>query len=143
MEGTITADTAADPIVTLANQIVNDSTFAWTLYDVNVYLSQNFTLSAVDVTLPPDWTVSSVTQPTLVNSPLGAYEAQMVFSSGTPVQVGQELDFNYSFSFTGATSYSFTQEVIPVPEPAIFGLMPVGALLWGGFMAGLRRKRIS
>jgi hypothetical protein len=66
----------------------------------------------------------------------------MVFSSGTPVQVGQELDFNYSISFTGATSYSFTEEVIPVPEPAIFALVPVGALLWGGFVAGLRRKRI-
>jgi hypothetical protein len=140
--GTITTDSATDPKLTLDDQIVNDSGFSWTSYDVNVYLSQSFTLSAVDVTLPPDWTVSSFAQPTLVNSPLGAYEAQMVFSSGTPVQVGQELDFNYSISFTGATSYSFTEEVIPVPEPAIFALVPVGALLWGGFVAGLRRKRI-
>ena len=94
--GTIATDSASDPTLTLSSAINNDTSFTWTAYDVNVYMSSTFTLSDVSVTTPGDWTVTSALQPVLVNSPLGAYEAQIVFTGGTPVTVGNDLDFSYA-----------------------------------------------
>ncbi len=138
--GTITTDTADDPSLILGSAINNDTSFAWTAYQVNVYMNNTFTLSAASVTLPIDWTLTSIQTTAIpVVSPHGSYEAQMVFTSGTPVAIGDELDFSYKISFSGATSYSFTQEMIPVPEPGALGFMAAGVLLLGGFMIGRRR----
>jgi len=141
--GTIQTDSAGDPNLTLDSAINNDTSFTWTAYDVNVYMNNNFTLSADNVTVPPDWTATIIQSPVYVGSPLGAYEAQMVFTSGTPVPYGGQLDFGYTISFTGAQSYSFTQEMIPVPEPGTLGFLAAGALLLGGFLVGRWHNRHS
>ncbi|MGA3163341.1 MAG: PEP-CTERM sorting domain-containing protein [Verrucomicrobiota bacterium] len=139
--GTITTDTTTDPTLTLSRAIDNDTDFAWTAYYVNIYMDVNFTLSNVNVTLPADWTVASAQQPVPVVSPYGSYEAQVEFSSGTPVAIGDELDFGYTISFIGPMS--FTEEMIPVPEPGTFGFLAAGALSLGGFLAARRRNRLS
>jgi hypothetical protein len=140
--GTITTDTATDPTLTLSSAINNDTGFAWTAYQVNVYMSSPFTLSAASVTLPNDWT-AAVTAPFSVSSPYGSYEGQLMFTGGTPVAINGELDFSYKISFSGATSYNFTQEMIPVPEPGAFGFLAAGSLLLGGFLTARRRNRHS
>lgn len=141
--GTITTDTAGDPNLILGSAIDNDTSFAWTAYQVNVYMNNTFTLSATSVTLPSDWTVASVLQPVPVVSPHGSYEAQLLFTSGTPVAIGDELDFGYKISFSGATSYNFTQEMTAVPEPGMLGFLAAGALSLGGFLAARRRNCLS
>jgi hypothetical protein len=141
VEGCITTDTTEDPTLILGSAIDNDTSFAWTAYQVNVYMNNNFTLSAANVTLPADWTLASIQLTAVpVVSPHGSYEAQLVFTSGTPVAVGDELDFSYKISFSGSTSYSFTQEMIPVPEPGTIGFLAAGALLLAGFGTARQRR---
>ncbi|MGB7767480.1 MAG: PEP-CTERM sorting domain-containing protein [Verrucomicrobiia bacterium] len=143
--GDITTDSTTDPTLTLDSAINNDTGYAWTAYDVNVYMDNPFSLSSASVTLPPDWTLASI-QPTAVPvvSPHGSYEASMVFASGTPVAIGDDLDFGYTISFTGSTDYSFTQEMIPVPEPGTIGFLAAGVLLLGGLVVvRQRRNRLS
>ena len=59
-------------------------------------------------------------------------EGTLYFSAGTPVNIGDELDFLHSIHFASSTHYAFTQEMIPlataVPEPSTLGLIEVGAL---------------
>ncbi len=141
--GTINTDNTTDPSLTLNSSINNDTSFTWTGYDVNVYMDNPFTLSAANATLPLSWTLASI-QPTAVPvvSPHGSYEAQMAFTGGTAIGYNGELDFGYTISFTGSTDYSFTQEMIPVPEPGTFGFVVV-ALFSGLFLAARRRSRRS
>lgn len=144
--GTIQTSSDTDPNLTLTSAINNDTSSAWTAYDVNVYMNNPFTLSAASVTLPAGWTLTYFQSPAVpVASPPApeSYEAQMVFTSGTPVAVNGELDFGYTITFTGSTDYSFTQEMIPVPEPGTLGFLAAGALLSGGFLAARRRNRHS
>ncbi|MGH7992389.1 MAG: hypothetical protein ACREDQ_02660 [Limisphaerales bacterium] len=142
--GTITTDTANDPNLILGSAIDNDTTFAWTAYQVNVYMNNTFSLSAASVTLPADWTLASIqTTAVPVVSLHGSYEAQILFTSGTPVAIGDELDFSYKISFSGATSYSFTQEMIPVPEPGTLGFLMAGVLLLSGKKIVQRRHNHS
>ncbi len=145
--GSIDTDSTSDPTLTLDSAIDNDTSFAWTAYYVNVYMSTTFTLSAVNVTVPPNWTATIIQSPVYVDSPHGAYEGQIEYAigaGGTPVENGNELDFGYKISgFSGATLYSFTQEMIPVPEPTTFGFLVAGALSLGGFLAARWRNRLS
>jgi len=142
--GTIETDGSDDPSLTLNSDINNDTSFAWTAYDVNVYMDTTFTLSAVDVTVPPDWTATIIQSPVYVGSPHGAYEGKIEYDigvGGAPVAIGDDLDFGYTISgFSGNTLYSFTQEMIPVPEPTAFGFLAAGALLLGGLMAVRQRR---
>jgi hypothetical protein len=145
--GFIDTDSTSDPTLTLDSAINNDTSFAWTAYYVNVYMSTTFTLSAADVTAPPDWTATIIQSPVYVGSPHGAYEGQIEYAigaGGMPVEIGDELDFGYAISgFSGATLYSFTQEMMPVPEPTTFGFLATGALLLGGFLVARRRNCLS
>ena len=135
--GTIdTTDATGDPTLTLSSSINNDTTFAWTAYIVNVYMNTTFVLSGAGVTVPGDW-ATAVTQPNWNGS---QYEGQLYFTAGTPVTPGGNLDFAYTISFSGATSYSFTQEMIPVPEPGTVGFLAAGGLLLGG-LATIRLRR--
>jgi hypothetical protein len=128
MVGTIDTSTAEDPTLTLASAVNNDTSFAWTAYDVNVYMSTTFTLTNVTVSSPLlDWTVVSYdATPTFTGS---NYVAHIVLDTGTPVAIGDELDFTYQIKFASSTHYAFTQEMIPVPEPGTFALAGSGLIL--------------
>ena len=140
MLGDVYTDTAEDPTLTISSGIENDTTFAWTAYFVNVYMSTNFTISNVTVINPPitNWTVVSVSPVTYTGS---NYVASIEYDTGTPVAIGDELDFSYKLSFLGSTHYSFTQEMTPVPEPGTLGLVTISGLLLGGFKLARRWRR--
>jgi len=143
MGGTITTSDALDPTLTIANAIDNDSSFAWTAYIVNVSMGTSFTILSASVTAPPGWT-ASITQP---GAPVGGiYTGTIDYVGGTPVAVApasnSELDFTYQVMFSGATSYSLTESVTPVPEPATFSLVAMGGLVLGGkALAGRRHPK--
>jgi hypothetical protein len=138
MLGTVKTDTEQDPTLTLATGINNDSSFAWTAFTVNVYMNNTFTLTNAAVTAPVDWTVVSVSPVTYTGS---NYVGTILFDTGTPIPNDNvsELDFSYQLHFSGGTSYSFTQEMIPVPEPSTVALVAMGGLLFARFT--LRRGR--
>jgi len=111
----------------------------WLGYQVNVIMSVPFSFAAPGPTVsnPPtdDWFVAGVVTPTLQGSGpyAGDYEGTLYFNSGTPVGIGGELDYLYSISFSGSTSYSFTQEAFAyetmVPEPGALALVGMGGLM--------------
>jgi hypothetical protein len=131
----VTTDSSGDPTLTLGNAIVNDTGFAWSGYEVTVTMGQTFTLSSALVTTPADWSVSSVMQP---GAPVaGVYTGDIFFSAGTPVQIGQALDFSYNLSFLG--SVQFTETLTPTPEPGTCSLLLGGLALAGWFTSRRRR----
>jgi hypothetical protein len=132
----VTTDSSGDPTLTLGNSINNDTSFAWTGYEVQVTMAQTFTLSAAMVTVPPDWTVGSVNGPTFV---AGMYTGDIIFAAGTPVPPTGQLDFSYQLSFNG--SVAFTETLTPTPEPGTVGLLVGGGLLIGGWVSRKRRQR--
>jgi len=139
--GTITTSDTTDPILTIANTIDNDSLFAWTEYIVNVSMNTSFTILSADATAPPGW-AAGITQP---GAPVaGIYTGTIDYVGGIPVAVypaaNSELDFDYKVSFSGSTSYSLTENVMPVPEPATFSLLALGGLVLGGKALGRRRQ---
>lgn len=117
MAGVITTDTTTDPTLTLTSSLNNDTLFPWTGYQVSVSMTQTFTLSGAQVTVPSGWT-ANVTQPELSG---GFYVGHVNYSAGTPVAVGGTLNYAFTMSFSGATQYSFTEAVVPVPEPGAVG----------------------
>lgn len=140
MGGTITTSDPLDPTLTIANTIDNDSSFAWTGYIVNVSMGTSFIILSANVTAPPGWT-ASITQP---GAPVaGIYTGTINYLGGTPVAIApaanSELDFTYQVAFSGSTSYSLTESVTPVPEPATLSLLALGGLLLGGKAAARRR----
>ncbi len=133
--GTITTDTAEDPMLIMSNSMDNDTGLAWIAYHVNVSMDSPFTISNDNVTLPADWSSTITSQPVLVGS---SYVGQIDYTAGTPVANGDTLNFGYTIEFSGATMYSFCQELIPVsvPEPTTLALATCGLL---GLFA-LRRR---
>lgn len=138
MNGWIQTSSAEDPTLTLASAIVNDTNFAWTAYIVNVYMSSPFTLTNVNVTLPGDWSVVSVSPVTPTNS---EYVGTILLDTGAPIPNGGEIDFNYQLQFSGASQFSFTQEVIPVPEPGPIELVALAGGLFAAFTLVRPRRR--
>ncbi len=140
MGGTITTSNPVDPTLTIANAIDNDSAFAWTEYIVNVSMNTSFTILAAAATAPPGW-AADITQPGAPVS--GIYTGTIDYLGGTPVAIApalnSELDFTYQIMFSGATSYSLTESVTPVPEPASFSLLALGGLVLGGRALARRR----
>lgn len=137
MNGWIQTDSPTDPTLYLGSGVDNDTSFAWTSYQVNVYMAVPFTfVGSVGVSNPDStWFVASTLQPSspIVGGPYsGDYKGTLDLSGGTPVAIGDELDFNYAIHFGSSTDYAFTQEMIPmgVPEPSDLGL--ASALLFGG-----------
>lgn len=137
IQGTVLTDTAEDPILTLVTSVANDTTFAWTAYQVNVSMNNPFTLFDEQVTTPLGWS-ATVTQPQETAPSSGEWAGSILFAGGAPIQVQETLAFQYSMFFEGKTSYAFTQEMIPVPEPSAFGAI-AGALLLAGVVCRRRR----
>lgn len=146
--GTIDTDTTDDPTLTITSAVDNDTFFAWTAYHVNIYMSQNFSIVLGSVSVDNvvsnvdigDWTSQLTSQPQSTGT---NYMGQLVFYSGTPLAPGDELDFSYAIQFTGSTHYSFTQEMIPVPEPGTFSLLLVGALVLARLTLLRRRHSLA
>ncbi|MCE5280401.1 MAG: PEP-CTERM sorting domain-containing protein [Planctomycetaceae bacterium] len=137
MVGEFTVDN--DPTVRVRNIIDNETSSAWIGYRVNVFLANPFMVSTAPADLlvygPTDWT-ATLTQSATWNGT--AYQAIIDYTGGTPIAVGETLDFGYKFIFQGTVQYC--QEMIPIslaiPEPATMSLLAIG-----GLAALLRRKR--
>lgn len=137
--GTISTDSDLDPTLTLASAFDNDTPFVWTDYHVNIFMNHVFTVVPASVSVfndsIGDWTGGLTQQATSTGT---NYMAKLDFYAGTPVPIGDTLYFSYAIQFSGATSFSFTQEMIPTPEPSTLSLLAGGALLLGA--RTLRRK---
>jgi len=151
MLGEITTDSPLDPTLYLGGSIDNDTGQAWLGYTINVMLSQNFsfapTFPSVDNPLEPGTGfVAALNQPVLQNSgPWNGYWMGTIIYSqgaGSPIGVGQQMDFAYSITFAGSMSFSYCQEMIPsytyIPEPSAIVLAGLGGL---AFALRLRRNR--
>jgi hypothetical protein len=140
MLGNITTTSAGDPSLRFHNDIENGSGQDWTAYSVIVFLSQPFTITNVAVFTPGDWSFTYSTNSTWNGS---AYEGFVDYTGGTSVSGDPEnpgtFDFAYKLVFDGATSYTLSQELIPVPEPGTGGLLAMGLLLGGYINRRLRR----
>jgi hypothetical protein len=146
MLGTILTDTAEDPTLFLGSSVNNDTGGMWIGYQVNVIMNAPFTFFGTPAvaTVPADsWFLAGTVAPSFqVSGPhAGLYEGTINFSGGTPLGIGDELDFSYAINFNSALSYAFTQEMIPifseVPEPSTVALLAVGGL---GFALRMRRN---
>jgi len=146
MGGTILTSSAIDPTLTINDQINNSSGVAWSGFVLDVFMSTTFSiaLSASPVANPSGWT-GDITIAPHFDAGSGQFMSQIVFSGGTPVSPNASdpsnlLNFTYQVSFSGSTSYSFTEQAtaVPVPEPGAWGLWTIGSLLLG-FRACKRR----
>jgi hypothetical protein len=122
VQGDIITDTPTDPTLALFNEIDNDTGIAWGDYHVQVTMSKPFTFSNVGVA-NSGWTFTTIA-PVLVGSDWIGYINY--FGYGNPVLALGTLDFNYSMTFTGGTSFQEQLTPSPVPEPGTFALMVCG-----------------
>ena len=149
MVGTITTDTPYDPVLRLGSTVDNDTGVPWMGYIVNVSMNNSFTLSDVILYAPASWAVASPVQPT--SDGQGLWTGSMLFqspSSADAIPNGGTIDFSYKMTFAGLTSYSFTQEMIPlmegmipVPEPGLMAGIGGAALLLISLASRSRRAR--
>jgi hypothetical protein len=140
VDGTFDTNSPTDPSLFIMNSLTNDSSFAWTGYQVGVVLSNPFTLSSIAATTPADWTYSAGPEILNPSGPYaGQYEELLTFSGPDTVPIGGTFAWQYNLSFSGSESFAFTQVLSPVPEPASFGILAVG----GFAMLGRRRRSRS
>ncbi len=131
-----TTDTTADPTITTTNQVANDTSFAWTGYNITLTvdtpasqpLSAGASISNVIVTSPGGWSWSPVGTELLTYNGLNSYNQNeyvgvIDLQGGPAVGNGGTLDFSYTLTFAGATSYETIQAMSPVPEPSTLALL--------------------
>jgi len=115
-----------DPTIKVINSIDNDTGFDWTDYHVNIYMNLPFTLTNAIVYNPNDWSATPGTISATWNG--SEYVGSIDYNYGTTVAVGGTLDFGYKLNFVGSPGghYTYTQEVLPTPEPGTFVLLACG-----------------
>ena len=146
--GSIDTSDALDPTITYINSVENDTDFTWTGYHINYSLDASPSaitgnLMIGSPTVPSDWT-GTVTED-ITPDGSGPYPARMHYyyvgqidytNGGTLVNPGDTLDFTYKLVVGGATHYSYTQEMIPVPKPCTL------ILVLGGILGLVALRRI-
>jgi hypothetical protein len=126
MLGTFTTNTDLDPTIKVINSIDNDTLIDWTDYHLKIKMGNPFTLSNAIVYGPGGWTANITSQPVQVGS---QWVGVIDYVAGTPVLAGSgTLDFGYKMSFSGSTSYSYCQEMVPTPEPGTIVLLACGLI---------------
>ncbi|HEY4761787.1 MAG TPA: PEP-CTERM sorting domain-containing protein [Thermoguttaceae bacterium] len=133
MDGYFHLDSPEDPTIVVTNNLDNDTTFTWTDYHIDVIMNHPFTLFSAFVNIPGGWT-HVITPPVLIGSD---YVGRIDYYAGTSVPVGNTLELGYKVSFSGFTSFSYTQVMTPTPEPSVFVLLACGLL---GLLAFRKRS---
>jgi hypothetical protein len=127
LNGSFLTNSDTDPSIFVTNSFTNSTSFAWTSYDLSVYMPNIFTLTGVAATTPATWSPTSNSGVYYNGS---QYEDDVVFSGSPPINVGSNFDFQYTLSFNNQMSYQFTELLTPVPEPTSLGIV---VLLAAGF----------
>ncbi|NLX12971.1 MAG: hypothetical protein GXY44_04850 [Phycisphaerales bacterium] len=128
VEGWFETDTEEDPIVWLVQTVDNQTTFAWTHYEIIIGMPQAF--SIIGVVAPPDWTwaiTAPVSGQPIPNGGTG-WLGSVDYYAGTPIPVGGSGTFGVILQFDG--SVQFCTEQIPTPEPVTAGLLALGGLVF-------------
>jgi hypothetical protein len=125
----------SDPKVWIIEEVDNQTSFAWTGYQIVIGMDKDFTISGVMA--PDDWTYV-ITAPAIGMVPNGGgsgYVGVVTYSvgSGSAIGIGQSGDFGFKIVFDGTVN--FCTEQTPIPEPATMGLLSIGA------MALLRKRK--
>jgi len=128
--GAVTTDTPEDPIIWVRNTVGNDMAFNWTDFHIEVTMDKVFSILATGA--PTNWT-TVVTAPALQLD--GTYLGKIDYyqSTGSPIAIGDDGEFDYKLSFAGSIAYN--QQMTPTPEPL------TAVLLAGGALVTLLRRR--
>jgi hypothetical protein len=135
--GTIYANNPEDPTINVNTVLTNEDSFTWTSMTVDVAISGTITSVPVLTLLsvsPANWT-PAIVSPITWNGTLNRYEATIQYTAGTPSPPvsgtpapANDLAFGYKLSFSGSTTYQFTQTMTPVPEPGTLALVAFGVI---------------
>jgi hypothetical protein len=138
----VVTSSGADPTIGIINSLMNETSGTWSSYGLQVSMPQTFTITPLPGFLSPsDWTET----PSGPNG-TGPYVANILYQVGSgndPILPGQTLQFGYQLTFSGATDYTVTETINPVPEPATLGLCAAAFAMAIPFVVRKRRKRLA
>ncbi len=134
IEGDFITDTELDPKVWIIEEVDNQTSFAWTGYQIIIGMTKTFTISSVMA--PDNWTfaITSTVAGSLPNGGGPGYVGIVNYYAdpGYEIAIGDSGDFGLKVEFLGTVA--FCTEQTPIPEPMTLGLLGLGAL-------ALRRKK--
>jgi hypothetical protein len=123
--------TEGDPIIYLMEEVLNDTGYDWTGYQIDIGMDKTFSILTSPIIAPTGWTYS-ITQPTggqpIPNGGTGWLgTVNFTNTSGDPQNNISDTEtgtFGFKVSFLG--SVAFCTEQTPVPEPATLALLLIG-----------------
>jgi hypothetical protein len=129
VQGDFTTNSELDPKVLIDETVDNNTTFAWTGYQIDIGMTKTFTISNI---ITPDGWEYEITQPVSgMPIPTGGtgWLGTVDYYASNPsyaIAIGDEGEFGFKITFTG--SVAFCTEQVPTPEPATMTLLCIGAL---------------